>query len=256
MAKYCPECGVGVKETDKACGSCGYVLDKITNFPNDPTGGAFKEESNSNDFVSKGYISANENGADENSSKEIVADEIIADGIADPEKFVKKTDFFDAFKGGVFKEENDSKEFISEKNATNENGADVIFADEMVADEIIGSGKAASESVTTGTVIPDTVSVNAKSVKPPVYTKAPIVPDNPEKAMSLGDWMITLLLLFIPIVNIVMLIVWSVDSKTSETKKHFAWAYLIYMAIGIVLSIIFSSILISIILASLGSMTY
>lgn len=255
MAKYCPECGVGVKETDKACGSCGYVLDKIVNLPNDPTGGAFKEESKSNDFVSKGYISA-ESVSDENSAKEIVADEIIADGIADPEKFVKKTDFFDAFTGGAFKEENDSKEFVSEKKAINENGADVIFANEIVADEIIASGKATNESVTTGTVIPDTVSTNTASVKPPVYTKAPIVPQNAEKAMSLGDWMITLLLLFIPIVNIVMLIVWSVDSKTSETKKHFAWAYLIYMAIGIVLSIIFSSILISIILASLGSMAY
>lgn len=210
MAKYCPECGVGVKETDKACGSCGYVLDKIINFPNDPTGGAFKEESKSNDFVSKGYMSA-ESVSDEDSSKEIVADEIIADG---------------------------------------------IFANEIVEDEIIGSGKAANASVTTGTVIPDTASINAVSVKPPVYTKAPIVPESPEKAMSLGDWMITLLLLFIPIVNIVMLIVWSVDSKTSETKKHFAWAYLIYMAIGIVFSIIFSSILISIIFASLGSMTY
>ncbi|KNZ40452.1 hypothetical protein AKG39_17705 [Acetobacterium bakii] len=74
--------------------------------------------------------------------------------------------------------------------------------------------------------------------------------------MTLGDWMITLLLLFIPIVNIVMLIIWSVDSSTNENKKHFAWAYLIYMAIGVVVSIIFSSILISVILAAMSSMNY
>lgn len=54
--------------------------------------------------------------------------------------------------------------------------------------------------------------------------------------MTLGDWMLTLLLLYLPIVNIVMLIIWSVDSKTSTTKKHFAWATLIFMAIGIILS--------------------
>lgn len=185
MAKYCPECNIEVGDDDKVCGTCGYVLEKTTNGDNLFTGGAFKEENNSKDFVSKGYISV-ESVSDENLSKEIVADEIIADSVSSS----------------------------------------------------------------------DSDSGNATSVKPPIVAKTSMVAESSPKVMSLGDWMITLLLLLIPIVNIVMLIVWSVDSNTNENKKHFAWAYLIYMAIGIVLSIIFSSILVSVILASLGSMAY
>ncbi|MBI4856482.1 MAG: hypothetical protein HY818_07075 [Acetobacterium woodii] len=74
--------------------------------------------------------------------------------------------------------------------------------------------------------------------------------------MTLGDWMLTLLLLYLPIVNIVMLIIWSVDSKTNTSKKHFAWATLIFMGIGIVLSIIFSSIVMAIIASMMQSMYY
>ncbi|MGL4606716.1 MAG: zinc ribbon domain-containing protein [Eubacteriaceae bacterium] len=77
-----------------------------------------------------------------------------------------------------------------------------------------------------------------------------------EKVMSLGDWMLTLLLLCIPIVNVIMLIIWSVDEKTNKSKKHFAWAQLIFMGIGIVFSIIFSSIIAASIVSMLGSGYY
>jgi hypothetical protein len=53
-----------------------------------------------------------------------------------------------------------------------------------------------------------------------------------------------------------MLIIWSVDSKTSTTKKHFAWATLIFMGIGIVLAIIFSSIVVAIVASMMQSMYY
>ena len=78
--------------------------------------------------------------------------------------------------------------------------------------------------------------------------------ENETPILSLGDWMLTLLLLMIPIVNIVMLIVWSADSKTNPNKRHFAWAQLIYMGIIFVLGIIFSSIFTAIMISVFNSM--
>jgi hypothetical protein len=56
--------------------------------------------------------------------------------------------------------------------------------------------------------------------------------------MSLGEWVLTLLLTFIPVVNIVMLIIWAASSDTNPSKQGFARARLIWMAVGIVISLI------------------
>ncbi len=87
-------------------------------------------------------------------------------------------------------------------------------------------------------------------------TSKKIESENTEIPMTLGDWLLTLLLLSLPIVNLVMLIIWSVDSNTKTTKKHFAWATLIFMGIGIVLSIIFSSLMFAMIASMMGSSFY
>lgn len=47
------------------------------------------------------------------------------------------------------------------------------------------------------------------------------------KALTIGDWIITLILLAIPLVNIIMLIVWAASSATHPSKKSFAQAALI-----------------------------
>ena len=59
--------------------------------------------------------------------------------------------------------------------------------------------------------------------------------------MTFGDWMLTILLLMIPLVNIILLFVWAFSSETNLNKKNFAKAQLIFMGIGIILSIIFVS---------------
>lgn len=56
-----------------------------------------------------------------------------------------------------------------------------------------------------------------------------------EKPMSLGQWLITLIVLAIPCINIIMLFVWGFGSETQTTKKNFCRATLIFTAIGIVL---------------------
>lgn len=58
------------------------------------------------------------------------------------------------------------------------------------------------------------------------------------REVSIGDWMLTIFLLAIPIVNIIMLFVWSFSGGTPVSKANFAKATLIWMAIIIVLSLI------------------
>jgi hypothetical protein len=66
--------------------------------------------------------------------------------------------------------------------------------------------------------------------------------------VTLGDWMLTMLLCFIPLVNIVMLLVWAFSSTTNPSKANWAKASLIWFVIGIVLwflvfATIFSSLI-------------
>ncbi len=56
--------------------------------------------------------------------------------------------------------------------------------------------------------------------------------------VSLGDWMITLLILQIPIVGIVMLFVWAFGANTHPSKANWAKAMLLWTAIGIVTMLI------------------
>jgi hypothetical protein len=55
--------------------------------------------------------------------------------------------------------------------------------------------------------------------------------------VSVGDWMLTMLICIIPLVNIVMLFVWAFSAETNTSKANWAKASLIWMAIGIVIGI-------------------
>jgi len=54
------------------------------------------------------------------------------------------------------------------------------------------------------------------------------------KPVSLGEWMVTILLCAIPIVNIVMLFVWGFSAGTQPSKANWAKASLIWLAIFVV----------------------
>ncbi|GIN56982.1 hypothetical protein J8TS2_13010 [Lederbergia ruris] len=75
-----------------------------------------------------------------------------------------------------------------------------------------------------------------------------------ERNMTLKDWIITMILLALPIVNIVMLIIWAVDKD--EPRNLFAKAYLIVMAGAFVLVIIFYIIMLVIIFAFSAAFAY
>lgn len=49
-----------------------------------------------------------------------------------------------------------------------------------------------------------------------------------EQQMSLKDWIITIILLFLPIVSLVMLIIWATDKQ--DPRNNFSKAYLIVSA--------------------------
>lgn len=62
-----------------------------------------------------------------------------------------------------------------------------------------------------------------------------VVEENVEPIMSVKDWVITMLILMIPLVNIIMLFVWAFGDGTVKTKSNYAKAQLIIFLIAIVL---------------------
>jgi hypothetical protein len=71
--------------------------------------------------------------------------------------------------------------------------------------------------------------------------------------MSMKDWIITLLISYIPLVGLIMLIVWAFDSSTNENKKNWAKASLIWMLIGIGIAIVFLVLFLGVFMSAVGS---
>lgn len=67
--------------------------------------------------------------------------------------------------------------------------------------------------------------------------------DSEYKPISIGNWILTLILIAIPLVNLIMLIVWAASGSTHPSKKTFAQAYLIIIGIFICLGILAAFIL-------------
>lgn len=65
------------------------------------------------------------------------------------------------------------------------------------------------------------------------------LPGTFKQEVSVGDWMITLLITSLPLIGLIMLFVWAFGDGTNQSKKNWAKATLIWYAIGFVLFIIF-----------------
>lgn len=63
-----------------------------------------------------------------------------------------------------------------------------------------------------------------------------------EATISVGDWIVTILVASLPLIGIIMLFVWGFGSGTPTSKANFAKAALIWVAISIVLSFLFFAI--------------
>jgi hypothetical protein len=64
--------------------------------------------------------------------------------------------------------------------------------------------------------------------------------------MTIGEWIITFIITYIPLVGLIMLFVWAFGGGAHPSKKTWAQASLIMMVIGIILAIIFFGIIVSI----------
>lgn len=61
--------------------------------------------------------------------------------------------------------------------------------------------------------------------------------DTEYKPVSIGNWILTFILLAIPLVNLIMLIIWAFSSGTHPSKKTFAQAYFVLIVIAICLGV-------------------
>ena len=59
-----------------------------------------------------------------------------------------------------------------------------------------------------------------------------------EEPMKVGEWLISLLIMMVPCVNIVMMFVWAFSSTEKKSKSNFFKAELIFMGIILVLYLI------------------
>lgn len=71
-----------------------------------------------------------------------------------------------------------------------------------------------------------------------------VVEQHPEP-VSMKDWMVTLLIMLIPLVNIVMPFVWAFGGGTNPSKANFFKAQLLLVAIGIVIWFLFAGTLVT-----------
>ena len=62
---------------------------------------------------------------------------------------------------------------------------------------------------------------------------------NKDEVVTLGEWIIALLVMCVPCVNVVMMFVWAFGSSTKKSKSNFFKAALIMYAIFIVLYLLF-----------------
>lgn len=60
--------------------------------------------------------------------------------------------------------------------------------------------------------------------------------------ISLGEWIITFIVLAIPLVNIVMLFVWAFSSSANPSKQNFCKATLIVYLVAIVCFFLFGGL--------------
>jgi hypothetical protein len=67
---------------------------------------------------------------------------------------------------------------------------------------------------------------------------------NEQKIPSVGDWIITLLIMSIPLVNFIALIYWAASSTSIPIKANFAKAALIWIVIIVALYAMFFGALI------------
>ena len=66
-------------------------------------------------------------------------------------------------------------------------------------------------------------------------------PVKDQSVVSIGDWIVTLIIMILPLINLIMLFVWAFGGGTPESKSNWAKAMLLFYLIGFILAILFWS---------------
>lgn len=69
------------------------------------------------------------------------------------------------------------------------------------------------------------------------------VPSATDQPVSVTEWIVTILLTAIPVVNIIMLFIWGFGGSTAASKANWAKASLVWLAIGGAIWLIFFVVL-------------
>ena len=75
------------------------------------------------------------------------------------------------------------------------------------------------------------------------------------ETVSMGDWIVTMILTGIPIVGLIMILVWAFGGGAKPSKRNYARAALIMAIIGVVLSILSMILFGALFAASAGSLS-
>jgi Na+/phosphate symporter len=57
--------------------------------------------------------------------------------------------------------------------------------------------------------------------------------------MSFGDWLVTMLIMAVPLLNVIMIFVWATDKSTNPNKANWAKATLVFIGINLVIAMFF-----------------
>ena len=63
--------------------------------------------------------------------------------------------------------------------------------------------------------------------------------NSPNSIISVKEWLLTFIILGIPVIGLIMLFVWAFGNDSNETKSNWAKAHLIFILIMFIISITF-----------------
>ena len=79
---------------------------------------------------------------------------------------------------------------------------------------------------------------------------------NRQSVVSIFEWIITFILMAIPIVNFVMIFVWAFGGSASASKANWAKAVIVFWIIGIVVAAVFWSVFAAFFLSALNGFNF
>ncbi len=79
-----------------------------------------------------------------------------------------------------------------------------------------------------------------QTVQQPAQYQAPQVDQPPvtNETVTVGQWMLTLFLLIIPVANIILTFVWAFSKGVKPSKRNFCKAMLVFELIGIIVGVV------------------